>query len=113
MKKIEISYAIYPGSSARWFPKIMSAIFVNEENYKKWKNDEQSVKFEEVLENPAEPVKFIDYNGTHVINNPFLPPVADEVMYWYHTVNPMEIAIDTARKGHQTKFFEKMKENKN
>lgn len=109
MKIIEISYSIYPGSSARWFPSIMTAIFVNEENYKKWKVDENSVKFEEVLVNSADPVKFLDYDGTKVIED----PNPEEVMSWYHTLNPMEIAIDTAKKGHETTFLKKIKKNEN
>lgn len=106
MKKlIEISYFFHPGDSARWFPKIMSVIFAKEENYKKWKLDENSVKFEKVLANSADPVKFIDSEGEKVIED----PNPQEVMYWYNTTDPMEIAIKTARKGRESNFFEKMK----
>ena len=65
MPSIPIYYRVYPGNSARWFPSIASLIFVKPEIYEQWKENESSIKFEDVLFDPSDPVKFLwtDFSG--------------------------------------------------
>lgn len=94
-------YSVYPGSSARFFPKIQTVIFVNPEALKQWKSDETSINFNEVISDPSEPVKVIwtDYSGYkgYIGNHPNLN---EALQTWYQTTDRMEIAKQTARNGY-------------
>lgn len=112
----EISYLVYPGNSARWFPEIMTVIKVKTELYNEWMRfakvdryyhtveftGDSSFKFEDILFDKAVPVIFMDRDGKGVIDN----PRPGEVNQWYQTNDPIEIAKKTAAYGRESKFLE-------
>lgn len=101
MSSIPIYYRVYPGNSARWFPSIASLIFVKPELYEQWKRNESSVKFEDILVDPFDPVKFLwtDFSGKKGYIDQHLVP-HHELIQWYHPCDYMSIAMETARRGY-------------
>lgn len=98
---IPIYYEVYPGDSARWFPSIASLIYVKPELYQKWKLDESSVNFEDVLVDPSDPVKFLWTSFSRnkgFIESDQVPQ--SELKQWYHPYDIMSIAKKTAQKGY-------------
>lgn len=94
-----IYYEVYPGNSARYFPNFATCIFVKPDLYKQWKDDKSAVKFEDILVDSKNPVKYIwtNFNG----KKGYAEKVPeDEVRFWYRTLDPMEIAQETALKGY-------------
>lgn len=97
---IPIYYKVYPGNSARWFPSIASLIYVKPEIYNQWKLDESSVKFEDILVDPSDPVKFLwtCYSRKKgFIERNEVPQ--SELEQWYHPCDILSIAKQTAKKG--------------
>lgn len=96
MSKKVIAYKVYPGNTARIFPDFQTVIFVNSDLYDKWVGDHASVKFEDVLIDPEDPVKYYQiYPQERFIDKvPY-----DELCFWYRTSDPMQLAKITAEKG--------------
>ena len=104
-----IAYYVYPGDSARWFPNIQSVIFVKPDLFQKWRRDQKSVDFKDVLIDPQNPVK---YFTTSAKERPVDQVAPDYLHSWYQTADPMEIALKTAQYGREKHFNEEyMKES--
>ncbi len=96
-----IVYEIYPGSSARFFPKIKTVVYVKSDLYDSWKRNPDSVKFEDVLEDPSVPVWFMYSTFSEkrgfIENN---KPPLDQRQFWYgENSTDMDIAKTTAKMG--------------
>lgn len=96
---IAIIYQFYPGNSARWFPDIKSVILVKYDLYMKWKDNNESVKFEDILVDPSQPVKFMWTDWSRKKGLVEASEVMGSIKQWYFTYDMMEIAKKTAEKG--------------
>lgn len=98
MSKKAIAYKVYPGDSARMFPGFQTVIFVNPDLYDQWVKDHASVKFEDVLIDPQNPVKYYGDGIINDIRSTYNVP-NDKLQRWYQTCDPMQLARITAEEG--------------
>lgn len=97
---IAIIYQIYPGDSARWFPEIKSVVLVKSDLYEKRViYRDESVKFEDILVDPSQPVKFMwaDFSSKKGLVE--ASEVMNIIYNWYSTYDMMKIAEETAKYG--------------
>lgn len=92
-----ISYRVYAGSSARFFPNVKSLINVKADLYQKWELNPESIDFKDVLVDPKNPVQYVNDENRLVKD-----VQAFYLDFWYQTTYPMEIARKTAERGRET-----------
>ena len=106
-----ISYEVYPGNSARWFPFIKTVVYVKSDLYKQWKLAPDSVKFEDILEDPKVPVLFMwaTFSKKRGFIEGNCPPLREREQWYGRGVSDLEIARVTAQKGYDVSEYSEYK----